>query len=579
MKNLKFLILGMLLASTSVFAAGKLQNSNFATAAEITGAGGAVSQLLNTSKIYDSTNAQLLDTTIAAKFDASAFTDAAVTSKLITGYVSGAGVLAATDTILQAIQKLDGNVSAGGPAITSLTGDVTAAGPGAAAATIANLAVTNAKIANSTIDLTAKVTGILPNANTTATNLNTASTIVARDASGDFAAGTITAALTGNASTASALAANPGDCGAGTKATAIAANGDLTCSAVADADISAGVDAAKIADGTVSNTEFQYINSVTSNVQSQLNALFTLPSFTSGSVIFSNGTTLVQDNANFFWDDTNNRLGIGTAAPEYREHIVMAAAGATDSITWEGSGAGASRKWNWMPDSSGFLYMKNLNLAYYSMVFDNIGRVGFGTASHTAQLNVVPRNATIINAIFKGYTAQTADLTEWQDSASTVLSKIDSTGKAFFPGAQFSGLTASLPVKTDASKNLSSGAIDLASAEVTGVLPAANLPAPATSAISASDINWATLKNTDGLYTKTLAANTTLTFSNVTAGQTIVIALTNTASNYTVTWPAAAKWSGGTAPTQTVGAKADVYTCKAYDSTNAYCTYVQNYTP
>jgi len=37
---------------------------------------------------------------------------------------------------------------------------------------------------------------------TNATNLNTASTIVARDASGNFTAGTITAALTGNASTA-----------------------------------------------------------------------------------------------------------------------------------------------------------------------------------------------------------------------------------------------------------------------------------------------------------------------------------------------------------------------------------------
>lgn len=40
-----------------------------------------------------------------------------------------------------------------------------------------------------------------------------------------------------------------------------------------------------------------------------------IPTFTSGSVIFSNGTTLAQDNANFFWDDTNNRLGIGTTIP------------------------------------------------------------------------------------------------------------------------------------------------------------------------------------------------------------------------------------------------------------------------
>ena len=38
-------------------------------------------------------------------------------------------------------------------------------------------------------------------------------------------------------------------------------------------------------------------------------------SFTTGSIIFSNGTILTQDNANFYWDDANNRLGVGTNAP------------------------------------------------------------------------------------------------------------------------------------------------------------------------------------------------------------------------------------------------------------------------
>jgi len=42
---------------------------------------------------------------------------------------------------------------------------------------------------------------------------------------------------------------------------------------------------------------------------------FNLPALTSGSVLFSNGTTIAQDNANLFFDDTNNRLGIGTATP------------------------------------------------------------------------------------------------------------------------------------------------------------------------------------------------------------------------------------------------------------------------
>lgn len=49
----------------------------------------------------------------------------------------------------------------------------------------------------------AAVTGVLPNANTTATSANTASSIVARDASGNFTAGTITATtLAGTLSTA-----------------------------------------------------------------------------------------------------------------------------------------------------------------------------------------------------------------------------------------------------------------------------------------------------------------------------------------------------------------------------------------
>jgi len=45
--------------------------------------------------------------------------------------------------------------------------------------------------------------------------------------------------------------------------------------------------------------------------------------FTQGSVIFAGaGGTLFQDNANFFWDDNNNRLGIGTAVPSQTLEVV-----------------------------------------------------------------------------------------------------------------------------------------------------------------------------------------------------------------------------------------------------------------
>jgi hypothetical protein len=38
-------------------------------------------------------------------------------------------------------------------------------------------------------------------------------------------------------------------------------------------------------------------------------------SYTAGSVVFSDGTNLAQNNANLFWDNTNGRLGIGTNTP------------------------------------------------------------------------------------------------------------------------------------------------------------------------------------------------------------------------------------------------------------------------
>lgn len=64
----------------------------------------------------------------------------------------------------------------------------------------ASAAIVDTKLA--TIGTAGKVS----NSATTATNANTANAIVSRDASGNFSAGTITAALTGNASTATALA-------------------------------------------------------------------------------------------------------------------------------------------------------------------------------------------------------------------------------------------------------------------------------------------------------------------------------------------------------------------------------------
>lgn len=50
-------------------------------------------------------------------------------------------------------------------------------------------------------------------------------------------------------------------------------------------------------DGYLSSTDWNTFNSK-----------FNLPTLTSGSVLFSNGTTIAQDNSNFFYNDSTNIL-------------------------------------------------------------------------------------------------------------------------------------------------------------------------------------------------------------------------------------------------------------------------------
>ncbi|MBI3334567.1 hypothetical protein HYZ97_03710 [Candidatus Pacearchaeota archaeon] len=52
------------------------------------------------------------------------------------------------------------------------------------------------------------------------------------------------------------------------------------------------------------------------NTNLRVTGTLTLEPLTAGSIIFSGASgVLSQDNANLFWDDSNNRLGIGTTAP------------------------------------------------------------------------------------------------------------------------------------------------------------------------------------------------------------------------------------------------------------------------
>lgn len=113
---------------------------------------------------------------------ATAIASTIVTGKVLTGFSVGSNTpILATDSILQAFEKTQGQLdAASGASITGLTGDVTATGPGNVPATVAYV---GGKTASDVANATATVDA--------ATSSNTPSTLVLRDGSGGFSAGTI----------------------------------------------------------------------------------------------------------------------------------------------------------------------------------------------------------------------------------------------------------------------------------------------------------------------------------------------------------------------------------------------------
>lgn len=88
-------------------------------------------------------------------------------------------------------------------------------------------------------------------------------------------------------------------------------------------------------DGTISNTGVLSVTGSGGGPPGTFNNITltgttTLSGFTVGSVLFIGAAGVVtQDNASFFWDNTNNRLGIGTTLPVYDFDILKSVAAGT----------------------------------------------------------------------------------------------------------------------------------------------------------------------------------------------------------------------------------------------------------
>lgn len=154
---------------------------------------------------------------------------------------------------------------------------------------------------------------------------------------------------------------------------------------------------------------------------------------TAGRVLLGDGGTTFTSDSLLFYDTTNDRLAIGISSPDYGLHFKAQGTSNDDGIMLEGFGAGAARQWLILPDSTGFLYFRNLNETYFSMVLDNTGKLGVGKASPAGQLHAFPRTSGTIVSIFQGESGQSVNLTEWQDNSANVLAFVNQAGSAQFP--------------------------------------------------------------------------------------------------------------------------------------------------
>lgn len=136
---------------------------------------------------------------------------------------------------------------------------------------------------------------------------------------------------------------------------------------VVGSDVSAGA-ANGLGDVYIQN-DLEVDGTIYGNINGTMN-----PGLTAGSILFQGASGLTQDNASFFWDDTNNRLGIGTASPASKLHVYESAN--TDvGLTVETTGAGATP----------FLTLKSLSTRDGDIFWNdgaNAGRINYSHSTN-----------------------------------------------------------------------------------------------------------------------------------------------------------------------------------------------------
>jgi hypothetical protein len=339
-----------------------------------------------------------------------------------------------------------------------------------------------------------------------ATTTNTASKVVARDASGNFAAGTITASLSGNASTATILQTTRTING-----TNFNGSQNITITAANPFSLTNGSYlTGSTYDGSGAVT--WAVDATSTNTGNKVVARDTSGNFAAGTItanLIGNAST-----ASTFQTARN----INNASFNGSQDITITA-NTTNALTFNNGGAG-------VVSGSTFNGSGAVTISY-----NTIGAPSTGGANATGNwpINITGSAATLTTArtFTIGNTAKTFD-----GSASVTWTLNDiGCGDVFTTGTQ-----------TLTNKTISGG-VYTSTVDVTGSYRSG------ITEVTGTDINC----NSGNYFYKTITTNTSFSVSNVPSSRAYCFTLELQHDSGAVTWFSGVEWPGGIAPTLTAG--------------------------
>jgi len=353
-----------------------------------------------------------------------------------------------------------------------------------------------------------------------ATPNNTASKVVARDASGNFSAGTITAALSGNASTATALATSR----------TISLTGDVSGSTSFNGGGNVSITA------TVADDSHNHVISNVDGLQSALDGKLS----TSGTAANSQLLDSI-DSSQFLRSDTNDTM-TGSLTVDNELTII--------------NGNGSNTHWNYANGSTNYV---RGTLTYFDTAIDmnanaiyDTGHISVGDHTHILKDDdlkfIAPSAATGI---------QSQRIVWWNETEAGVMADIsvDRTALTYAPAA----LVFKVTDNVDTAFNNGEG-------NITEKLRITYDGVFTNDGSFREDYNdlgvgssFTCNVNSAGAFACVMNANSTFTFTSPTSGYSTAFILQITGNGGTITWPTSVKWAGGTAPDAPASGEIDIY--------------------